>query len=298
MPIKVAAFNILAPCWAHPKWYNGEFSDQLNTAYRRPRLRAEISKLANQGIELFLLAETQPSELDDLFNTGGLNKNNWIVYHVAHASYYWQNWWITDPAELEIAPWTADHTNHGVAILAKKNVFSNIVFTKISASTGNSQAMMSATYIDGTKIRAVSVHYDSDSSPNRQIELETTIRSLPLVNNTLDIIGGDFNSDTNSGNLQNRIKDANFYDMLYSLGIFSPTHPWSTSYYRSMNWAAIDHFIVRSGNVAQPTYIEDNYLYNIYPIKPPPDQEYDRVVQNFNLVGSDHFPIISSANIS
>jgi endonuclease/exonuclease/phosphatase family metal-dependent hydrolase len=285
--MKIASFNILAPCWAHPKYYVNHFTDQLDTEYRRPRIKRLITALANDGVDLFFLQETQPAEIDNLFGTNGLDPNQWHAYQVAHAPTYWQNWWITDPAELAVAPWTANHTEHGVALLAKKRSFTDVTFSRLDCSTGNAQAVMQATY-QGKPFKAICIHYDSDSAANRKVELETT---LAVAGNA--IIGGDFNFDPTSGNLQGAIQQAGFVDLQADS---AATHPFSSNYYRSYNWASIDHFIGRGFETVSHTTVIDHDLFRTFPIKPPPDPEFTRISSNFDLVGSDHFPIIASTN--
>ncbi len=287
---KVVSFNILADCWAHPKWYDGNFLDQLSPEYRYPRIRKLITTFAEeQNVEVFLLQETQPAQVDDLFDMGGLKKNDWLVYHVAHDTDYWKSWWITDPAEIELAPWTANHRDHGVTILAKKSAFTDVAFSTVSCSTGNHQAKMSAKR-NGRPMTLFSIHYDSDSAANRQTELETTLGHLPDSGEAI-IIGGDFNIDTNSANLRSRIRAANFIDAFYELKIDEPTHPFSTQYYKSFNWSNIDHFLVRGFVPQLPSYVADGDLFQRFPVKPPPQDEKGRIQANFDESGSDHFPI-------
>lgn len=295
LTLRVAQFNILAPCWAHPKWYEGNYAYQLETNYRRPLVRKEIATLATQNVDLFLLAETQPSEVDDLFKSGGLIKNQWHIYQVAHAPTYWSNWFITDPVEIAQAPWTSNHTDHGVAILARKSSFTGVAFSKISVETGNAQALMTATH-NGKQIRVISVHYDSDSAANRKTELRASIEALP-AGNFVDILGGDFNADTNSGNLQKDLLSADFIDSLTYTGVFGPTHPFSFGSYDLPKFAVIDHITTRKGIPTMPTFVRHNGLYTIYPIQPMPDPEYNRVFDNFEQVGSDHFPIFSTITV-
>lgn len=287
--LKVVSFNILADCWAHPKWYDGNFLDQLSTEYRYPRVRKLIAAFAEeQGVDLFLLQETQPAQVEDLFAIGGLKKNDWHVYHVPHDQDYWKSWWITDPAEIELAPWTANHLDHGVSILAKKSSFTDVAFSKILCSTGNHQAKLSATW-NGKKLYFISIHYDSDSATNRQKELEVTLSFVGDCDSCL--IGGDFNIDTNSANLRSRIVANNFLDAFYELKISEPTHPFSTQYYRSFNWSTIDHFLVRNFVPQLPSYVADGDLFERFPVKPPPQDEKGRIQANFDQSGSDHFPI-------
>ena len=76
------------------------------------------------------------------------------------------------------------------------------------------------------------------------------------------------------------------------LGKEGPTHPFSSNYYQSENWAVIDHILVRN---CQPNdgSIMDFNLWKDFPI-----DEDGRITANFQRCGSDHFPLTASVNVS
>jgi endonuclease/exonuclease/phosphatase family metal-dependent hydrolase len=274
--LRVVAFNVLAPPWADPAYYPTTAAHLLDRTYRRGRIIRFLRSQATTT-DVFALQETTPTELAAF----AAAMPGFTAFQANHRPDYWSNW-IT-PAN----PWEPN----GVALLVKTRRFTSVSFRDVALTTdGNHAAMMTArSATTGLPVRAISVHFDADSARNRQREFEAALAHLPPLAGAFDVVAGDFNTDTDTGNFHIALAKAGFADVLGALGLATYTSPWTDTYYAHGQWGVMDHIIVRG---ASPTA---GAVFNFDQFVKYPDDQDARIVQNFIDCGSDHYPVAATA---
>lgn len=272
----VLSFNVLAPCWAHPSYYPASAEPLLDRVARR---RSIIDFLLAQAgtVDVIMLQEVAQAEF--VFFNEAL-KQNFEGSYVNHAPTYWSSWITPVPA------WEPN----GNAIFVRRARFSTIAFRDLAASaSGNHAALFSGVLKNSTKtVRAASIHLDSDSAQNRKQELGAVLAAWPAQASAVDVIAGDFNFETDAGNLKADISKAGYLNVLEQLGTATQTHPWTSTYNGADNWGIIDHIITRNSTPLSGRVIDFD-LFKTYP-----NDEVARITANLRLCGSDHFPLIGS----
>lgn len=275
--INILCFNLLAPCWADPSYYPASSTPLLNRIDRR-RIITNLLKAYQNKIDVFALQEVAQSEFN--FIQDALQETH-IGFQANHDPGYWSSW-IT-PAN----PWELN----GNAIFVNKYIFTNINFEDFpSSKSGNHSALFTGTFKnqENKNVRIASVHLDSDYPYNRKRELNAVLSKWQINKNYMDIIAGDFNTETDATNIQIDLKKAGYNDLLKDLGKATQTHPWSSKYYGSENWGIIDHIMYRNGNAVEGSVVDHN-LFNLYP-----NDEEKRININLQKAGSDHFQLIGT----
>lgn len=277
--IRILSFNVLCPCWAHPSYYPESTAPLLNRVLRR-QVIIDLLKSYQSTVDAFTLQEVAQTEFN-FFNDA--LKQNYQGFQANHSPNYWSSWVTNDP------PWELN----GNAIFIRKDRFANITFENFPASTsGNHAALFSGTIrnSNGKSIRIASVHLDSDYPYNRKDELNAVLNTWVTQENTVDIIAGDFNTETDATNIKTDIQRVGYIDVLQTLGVESQTHPWDSKYNGADNWGIIDHIISRNSTPINGKVIDFN-LYQLFP-----NDEESRINRFLQLSGSDHFPITGSVS--
>lgn len=273
--IDVVVFNVLAPVWAGTEWYPTDMDpDLLDTEWRRERIVDFLQEHADTA-DVVALQEVQDSEFPHLARALG---GDFVGIMSTNHPDFWSNWLV------EGIPWGPN----GTAVFVRRSAFGSPRFHELDQSTGNSLAWVSARHLaTGQRIRAASVHLDSDSQVNRQVELNALLErwSSPSAGTT-DIIAGDINEDTVHGSLSTPLKRNGFIDVLASLGNREQTHPWLETYYMSDKWGILDHVLLRHGDPVSGDVV-DSGVWSI-------EDETARIEANFEACGSDHFPVVAS----
>lgn len=277
--LKVITFNILAPCWASPSYYPTKALPYLPRELRRAKIIAFLKN--NPTADVFTLAEVTKVEFDYIKDA---LSNNYVGFQSFHAPTYWSNWITIDP------PWEPN----GNAMFLKKGVFTNIQFSDISLSDDGNHATYAEAIHKSTnkKLRIASVHLDSDHSYNREREFNALLSFMPFLENTTDIIAGDFNVDIERATLQQDILKAGFTNILAALGNHELTSPYSSTYYKRAVWGVIDVVLARNA-VPLDGNVFSFGLYQQYP-----NDEDSRIATNMNICGSDHFPVGATVQIN
>ena len=275
----VLSFNVLAPCWAHPSYYPASAEPLLDRVTRR---RSIIELLLAQAATVDVIMLQEVAQAEFVFFHEAL-KQHFTGFYVNHAPTYWSSWITPVPA------WEPN----GNAIFVRRARFSTIAFRDLTASgSGNHAALFTGALKNSTKtVRAASIHLDSDSAQNRKQELAAVLAAWPVQSATVDLIAGDFNFETDAGNLKADISKAGYVNVLESLGTASQTHPWTSSYNGADNWGIIDHIITRNSTPLSGRVIDFDLF------KTFPDDEVSRINANLRLCGSDHFPIIGAVTL-
>lgn len=277
--INVLSFNVLCPCWAHPSYYPASTAPLLNRVLRR-QVIIDFLKSYQNTVDVFALQEVAQAEFN-FFNDA--LKQNYQGFQANHDSNYWSSWITVNP------PWEIN----GNALFVRKDRFTNISFQDFPASTSGNHAALFTGIIrnsNGKLIRVASVHLDSDYPYNRKAELNAVLNKWTTQTNTVDIIAGDFNTETDATNLKADILRVGYYDVLEVLGKATQTHPWDSKYNGADNWGIIDHVISRNTSAVDGKVI-DFSLYQLFP-----NDEEMRINRNLQLCGSDHFPIMGSVS--
>jgi len=273
--IDVVVFNVLAPVWAAPDWYPADMDPALlDTVYRRERIVAFLRDQATTA-DLVALQEVQDSEYPYLADALG---GEFVGFMSTNDPAFWSNWLV------EGIPWAPN----GTAVFVRRSAFGSPRFFELEQEDGNSVAWVSAIHqATGRRIRFASVHLDSDSQINRQVELGALLDLWsPAQTGTTDIIAGDINEDTVHGSLSTPLKQAVFIDVLAALGNREQTHPWIESYYMSDKWGILDHVLLRHGEPISGDVVD----FGVWAI----EDETERIEANFEASGSDHFPVVAA----
>jgi endonuclease/exonuclease/phosphatase family metal-dependent hydrolase len=272
--LDVVAFNVLAPVWAAPDWYPADMDPALlDTGYRRERIVAFLHERAATA-DLVALQEVQDSEFPYLAQALG---EDFVGFMSTNHPDLWANWLV------EGIPWAPN----GTAVFVRRSAFGSPRFFELEQSDGNSVAWVSARHLgSGQEIRFASVHLDSDSQVNRQIELNALLDLWSPANaGTTDIIAGDINEDTIHGSLSTPLKREGFSDVLATLGNREQTHPWMETYYMSNKWGILDHVLLRHGDPVSGDVVD----FGVWAI----EDETARIEANLEACGSDHFPVVA-----
>lgn len=303
--ITLCTFNVLAPIFADPDSYPESVASLLGTPSPRTAVvKARLASLAgdaylngsNIPVSAFFLQETQISFVDSFFGTGGLKANEWSVYTASNDNSYWSSYYETDPDKLAAYPWLAQTGDHGNTLLLRKSDFSNEQHSVMStANTGGKANHLTASY-NGRTLRFANVHFDSDNAGKRRRETESVFAQTPLSENIIDVIAGDFNTNTDTGNIQDDLTQLGFVNAIYALGKKDRTQPYRQSYYSSLNWSSLDHFLIRSCS-AVDGYIVNLGLWETYPINVANDRDTNQDARLTAALGpggngSDHFPVV------
>ena len=194
---------------------------------------------------------------------------------------WWSNWVVPE------IPWAPN----GTAIIVRRQAFSNPAFRDVALSgDGNHAEIVEAVHrATGRRLRAASIHLDSDVEANRRREARSLMAELPPAAGVTDVVCGDFNEDTVTGTVSGVVERAGFVDVLAAVGNREPTHPWSSSYNGASRWAVIDHLIVRGARPESGDVLDFGTL--------AIGDELARIEANFRNTGSDHYPVAGVAGL-
>lgn len=272
----IVSFNVLAPCWAGQDYYPKLASPFLDRTLRRKHIVNFLTHIADKA-DIIALQETTPIEFN--FYKEAL-QDKFYAFSVYHASKYWSVWSIPE------IPWEPN----GVAIFVKKTTFKNVRFKDVPlTSDGNHAAYFSGIQNStGLTIHGVSIHLDSELSSNRRHELTRLIKLMSNEGATShDIIIGDFNADTQTGSLHQVLNENHYIDALHFLKRDEWTHPFDVE--NDVNSGILAHIEMRN---MLPV---DGHVINFNLWKLFPKDETGRIIANFKISGSDHFPIFAVA---
>ena len=285
--IKTVAFNVLAPCWASPDYYPEQCTASLDATSRRSLV---IQTLVNiPDVDFYALQETQIDENPHL--ELGLGRG-YTYFSVYHDDDYWEKWITSNPPFVR----------NGVAVAVNNRKYDSCEFSAVPLGTGNRAAVAICRHRELNQFVCIaSVHFDSNYGGRRGKESKALAAWFTASGgNYVDIIAGDFNADTDSGVIQERIMAAGFKDVLREVGIDENTHPWTTSYNGNSMWGNIDHVMTRGTGirfVAGQVY--NNNLWTLYPVLVGKDEpnEPNLICANLEKTGSDHFPLHGTIHV-
>lgn len=273
--IQIVTFNVLAPCYASPSLYPAGSVLFLEKNRRRERIIGFLNSVS-ANTDIIALQETTQTEFQYFKSAFEKDFYGFEVYHDAK---YWTDWRLPDLA------WEPN----GVAIFVRKNSFKDVKFNDLALSDGGNHSA----YFEGIhqstslKIRAASIHLDSDRDVNRHRELKSLLNYFTPDSTTRDIIAGDFNYGTHNGVIKLYLRKNKFIDVLYKLDREEWTSPYSDDWYRSRNNGIIDHVVVRN---ARP---RDGQVFNFGLWDLYPTNQDQRILAALEQIGSDHFPVLS-----
>lgn len=287
--IKTVAFNVLAPCWASPAYYPAQCAASLDANARRSLVIQTLKAMPE--VDFYTLQETQIDQNPLLH--AGLGTRSYSYFAAYHDDNYWSSWITADPP----------FARNGVALAVNNAKYDTCRFSALPLGTGNQAVVAICRHKTLNRfVRIASVHLDSDYSGRRGKEARALADWFTASSgNYIDIIAGDFNADTNSGVIQQRIMAAGFKDVLREVGIAENTHPWTSSYNGNSMYGNIDHVVARGRGV---TYtggrVYHNNLWSTYPVLAGSGEpnESMRICANLQLTGSDHFPVHGTISVT
>jgi endonuclease/exonuclease/phosphatase family metal-dependent hydrolase len=272
--LRVVAFNVLAPIWSSPVWYPEEMDTELlETEYRRARITAFLSRIATDT-DIVCLQEVQDSEFPYFMDALGAQ------FHGAMA--------VNDPELWSNYLVGTSWAPNGTAIAIRRSVLDgDPQFRDLPTHGGNHVSVVTGTHVaSGRRLRAYSVHLDSERTSNRTRELRVVFADASPGSGAVDVICGDINEDTIIGSASGLFDRAGFVDVLASTGNREATHPWNTTYYNSTRWLVIDHVLTRGATPIAGEVLDmgSSTIAN----------EVERIEENLRRTGSDHYPIVGT----
>ena len=199
--------------------------------------------------------------------------------HAQNGREYWAHWLGDDVA------WEAN----GPAVIVRRDAFDDLVLRELYlGGFGNAAAMMQAIHYEtDTRVRCVSVHLDADHHAVRMNELQSLLAQLDDASdnwrNALTIVAGDFNCDTQDGEIAELLANAGYVDAHASCGQFDPTHPYARPGDTYAPLARIDHIMVRGAPVTR-AIVDDVGVWEIA-------EPGDRLIEHLRRTGTDHLQI-------
>lgn len=320
--MNLVTFNVLAPCYANPSWYYDSTKPLLKTMYRRSRILQFLDSVRESDIiALQEVTDDFEETVDGVkYKREGEFKHyvellgrTHYAHFVSHERRYWSSYFSSDPT----SPYA--WISNGNAIFVKKSAFTDVWFIDHPlGDAGNMSAFASAICrTNGRRVVCGSIHLDTDVGGNRNSEWNSVGELLlSLDRRVVDIVLGDFNTNTQAGTLQSDFESFTvsetdkFKNALYKLSvntglpIYRPTHPMTSTFNDSTTYEKIDHCVYHNGVSPSSAYysgldkygtadgtfsgVIDNCLWYTYPTDL---DEEERTNANFELVGSDHFPV-------
>jgi endonuclease/exonuclease/phosphatase family metal-dependent hydrolase len=272
--LRVVAFNVLAPIWSSPVWYPEDMDTTLlETEYRRARITAFLSRIATDT-DIVCLQEVQDSEFPHIMAALG---EHFIGAMAVNDPTLWANYLVG----TQWAP-------NGTAIAIRRSALDgDPQFRDLPTHGGNHVSVVTGTHAaSGRRLRAYSVHLDSERTSNRTRELRALFADASPGTGAVDVICGDINEDTIIGSASGLFDRAGFVDVLASTGNREATHPWNTTYYNSTRWLVIDHILTRGATPVAGEVLDMG--------SSTVADEIERIEENFRRTGSDHYPIVGT----
>jgi endonuclease/exonuclease/phosphatase family metal-dependent hydrolase len=272
--LRVVAFNVLAPIWSSPVWYPEEMDTELlETEYRRARITAFLSRIAGDT-DIVCLQEVQDSEFPHFMAALGAHFRGSMAVNDPEL---WSNYLVG-------TSWAPN----GTAIAIRRSILDgDPQFRDLPTHGGNHVSVVTGTHAaSGRRLRAYSVHLDSERTSNRTRELRALFADASPGTGAVDVICGDINEDTIIGSASGLFDRAGFVDVLASTGNREATHPWNTTYYNSTRWLVIDHILTRGATPVAGEVLDMG--------SSTVADEIERIEENFRRTGSDHYPIVGT----
>ncbi|QKF94192.1 endonuclease/exonuclease/phosphatase [Fadolivirus algeromassiliense] len=231
MTLNVCTYNVLAPCWASPKYYPDSSLPYLDKTKRRLSIINTLKSLALTH-DFIALQETQIDEYPYFINA--LKPFGFAGFNVTHRDDYWKQYITSDPP---FAP-------NGVALLWNTKRVNLLTVERHDLSDDGNRGIIGLFLKDNKTFRVSCIHLDSDTGGRRAKEAKALIEKLPQTNGLVDVILGDFNFNTDSGPYNN-IFDGVFNNLLKDIGKEEMTHPFTFAYNGNDNYGIIDHILYR-----------------------------------------------------
>lgn len=291
--ITIITFNILAPNFADPKYYPPKCEMFLDPVKRRIATTNFINSIKSK-CDIFAFQEvTYDTEIEtneaqyirkgEFRYIENLLSDEFTGMFFSHDKEYWGSF-FSERDEYS-------YIKNGNAIFFRRSIFKCHIWHDVPLQTGNHSVRCDLIHIStGSKVRVLNLHLDSQSHEMRIIELSSVLNNMSetLSNNTIDLIVGDFN--TNSVN--NIIRSAGFNNSIQDVGICKPTFAFD-------NNEPIDHILYRGDITPIPenTIILDGGFWD--DMKDTTlDNNYSRIETYFNLSGSDHLPVMATFSLN
>ena len=232
--LRVASWNVLAACWASPRWYPGDIDIAcLDRVRRRALINTTLQQIVPRP-DVVCLQEVTETEFAFFANGFG---PEFIGTFAGNARGYWSHW-LTDDVEWE---------PNGPALFVRRDAVADVSMREVALSDfGNRAAWVDLVDHDGRRHTIVSIHLDADDATRRGHELDSLLSQIDADSGGgAVVIAGDFNADTVDTPVGEAITSAGFVDALTALGNHSPTHPFARPSDAFAAFARIDHILVR-----------------------------------------------------
>ena len=277
--IKLATFNVLAPCWADTKYYPVNSLQYLDKDYRKKTIIDLLLNLTKTN-DLIALQETQEDEF--LYIKSVLAVVNFEGFNINHRDDYWCLYITENPPFV----------SNGVALFWNKKTINMLkIYGQNLTNDGNRCIMAFFENIKNTKLfRLMCVHLDSDTVGRNEFETKEIINifnEFNIIKNTTDIIIGDLNFNTECPPYNKIFSDNNFKNVLKTVNKYEITYPYDILHMGNCIYNIIDHILIRNGIVVDGKVI----TFNVWD-----DAETDDDLINLLLqrTGSDHFVVIGA----
>lgn len=269
--LNLSTFNVLAPCWANPKYYPDSSLPYLDKVKRREHIIQILENLAKSN-DVIALQETQEDEIRYFYDV--MKKVGFDGYYVNHRDDYWSQYITIDPPFV----------SNGVALFWNKTTVTKLQINGNDLSNKGNRCIISTFKKDNKTFRLLCCHLDSDTGGKRAKEAKSIIDILSPTVGITDIIIGDLNFNIDNGPYNRVFYSNNFIDVLKSLDKEEMTHPFDFSYTGNSNFGIIDHILVRNAKPVDGIVL----TFNVWTDGTTSEERINLLLQRN---GSDHFVV-------
>ena len=284
----IMTYNILASCYADPKYYPRHCVEYLDINLRRKAICNFLSMNKNLDIIAFQeITDDTNDKIGEFTFIKNFLSEDYICHIVHHDSTYWSSYFNPDSSANNC------YMKNGNALFIRKNLFSIIKWHDISSNTGN-HAICLETEINNSKFRIVNVHFDNLNVLNRQAEFKNVMDYLysndigciqtqtQTQTQTFDIILGDFNDDVHANSV---MKNLMSIYKLHGTKTDKLKHTYASTDICQVNHP-IDHILISENLIDKivESNVYDNNFLNI-------QDKNERINKTLQFFGTDHYPV-------
>lgn len=280
--LKIATFNVLAPCWASPQSYPENCASIVeNTSYRLTKIASEINALKAQDMDVFCFQEMTDEMFKGIGAILGSDYQGYIAYHDL-------SYWAVD----RVSPDDSVPNGNATFVNVKKwdTVLARDIATYPDNGSGNHAMYLQIRPKKGVHVfHLVNVHLDYYDKATREKELAGALAVMfPYFKSPEDteIVAGDLNANPTGAGLKQFLEGNHFTNLKASL---EATHP----FLESEGGPTIDHILVRNGTPLEGI-VRHHDVWTTYPVLSPDTNDSSRIRATLETCGSDHFLVHGS----
>lgn len=287
MQLAVLSWNILAPVWAHPQWYDNVDRACLDGETRLGLIIDTLTQRLAAHADLVLLCEVEASVYERLREV--LEPEYEAVPLGCHREDCWADNLVDGAAPVP----------NGNAIFARRSLLRVLSWERfeLSADDGNCALAAVLEYTpSGTRLVAAVSHLDTESAARRELQLHCARRTLDGIAATHGLAcpvvwGGDFNASVEAPELRVALAGEQAFTVASHGRRVAPSDFGSVLY--GFGDVPIDHVLVRGASVQPGSALEaDVWVFeHLCGGRSSPATLGPRFEWTLRTYGSDHMPV-------